>query len=423
MPVAFFFGSFGALLFSTVPIAVALGFSALLYLTFFSSLPLTQASAQLFSGLDSFPLVAIPLFILAASIMAKGGISEQLINAANAIVGRFKGGLAMTAVLACMFFAAISGSSPATVVAVGTLLIPSMVRQGYGKRFSTGLIATSGSLGILIPPSIPLIVYGVASDQSIGDLFAAGIVPGVLAGIIIMIVAVGIVYYRDLGQVMAQLGWRNNLLAIVKALPALFLPVLILGGIYSGIFTPTEAAAVAVLYSLIVSGLIYKGLKVQAFGKVLVSTVRTSSMIMFIIANAGLFAFVLTIERIPATITSALIAADMSPWLFLLVINVMLLVVGMFMETSSAILILTPILLPIALSLGIDPIHLGIIIVMNLEIGMITPPLGLNLFVSSGITGMPILQVAKAALPSALALLFALALVTYIPFISLGILG
>ena len=414
---------FFLLLLTTTPISVALGLSTFLYFFYYTTIPLTQVPDTLFNALNTFTLMAIPFFILAANIMTHGGISRRLTEAANAAVGRFPGGLAMTAVISCMFFAAISGSSPATVVAVGTLLIPAMVKANYGQDFSTGLVATSGSLGILIPPSIPLIVYGIATEESIGDLFLAGVVPGLFAGLLLLGLVIFIARRRGLrGQELPMTG-RERIRAFRDATLGLLLPIFVLGGIYGGFFTPTEAAAMAVLYALIVSLFVYREINVRDLVKITVRSARMSAMIMFIIANAILFSFVLTSERIPDAITNLLIGMDLSQWAFLLVINIFLLIVGAFMETSSAILILAPILFPVATQLGVNPIHLGIIMVMNLEIGMITPPLGLNLFVASGLSGLSVIRVAKAALPTALVLLFALFLVTYVPGISLWLVG
>lgn len=412
------------LLFSSTPIAVALGLTTFIYFFYFTTIPLTQIPETLFNALNTFPLVAIPMFVLAATIMSRGGISERLTKAGIAAVGHLRGGLAMTAVGSCVFFAAISGSSPATVVAVGTLLIPAMIRSGYGKEFSTGLVATSGSLGILIPPSIPLIVYGIATEQSIGDLFIAGIVPGLLAGAMLLLMVVVISRRRNYGATEETLAMthKDRVKAFRDAGLSLLLPLFVLGGIYSGVFTPTEAAAMAVLYALLVSFFVYREITVKDLGGILLTSARTSSMVMFIIANGVLFSFVLTSERIPGEVTEALLGMDLKPWSFLLMVTVVLLIAGLFMETSSAILILAPILLPIAMQLGVDPIHLGIIMVMNLEIGMITPPLGLNLFVASGLSRMSVLRVAKAALPSAAVLLVALLIVTYVPWLSLVLL-
>lgn len=413
-----------ALLLSSAPIAVALGLTAFAYFFYFTTTPLTQPSESLVNALNNFPLMAIPFFVLAANIMSRGGISRRLTEAGNALVGQFRGGLAMTAVLSCVFFAAISGSSPATVVAVGTLLIPAMVRSGYDKKFSTGLIATSGSLGILIPPSIPLIVYGIATEESIGDLFIAGILPGLFAGLLLLIMVVVVSRRRGYGsgENAINLTTSQRRLALRDAALSLLLPLFVLGGIYGGVFTPTEAAAMAVLYAVLLAVFVYRELSFRDLGSVLLGSARTSAMVMFIIANGILFTFVLTSERIPNQIATGLLGLELNKWAFLLVVNLLLLVVGCFMETSSAILILAPILLPIAVELGVDPIHLGIIMIMNLEIGMITPPLGLNLFVASGLTGMSVLQVARAAIPSALVLLAALFVVTFVPTFALALL-
>jgi C4-dicarboxylate transporter DctM subunit len=413
---------FGLLLSST-PIAVALGLTAFAYFFYYTTIPLTQPSETLYNALNTFPLMAIPFFVLAANIMSRGGISRRLTEAGNAVVGHFRGGLAMTAVLSCVFFAAISGSSPATVVAVGTLLIPAMIKSGYSQRFSTGLIATSGSLGILIPPSIPLIVYGIATEENIGDLFLAGVLPGLFAGLLLMIMVVIISRRRGYGtgENALVLTQAQRTRALRDAFLSLLLPLFVLGGIYGGIFTPTEAAAMAVLYALLLALFVYREIGIKDLGSILLGSARTSAMVMFIIANGILFTFVLTSERIPGEIAEGLLGLELNKWAFLLVVNLLLLVVGCFMETSSAILIIAPILLPIAVELGVDPVHLGIIMIMNLEIGMITPPLGLNLFVASGLTGMSVLQVARAALPSAVVLLAALFVVTYVPPIALAL--
>lgn len=433
-----------ALLLSSAPVSVALGLTSFVYFYFFTTVPLTQVPERLFNSLNSFPLMAIPFFVLAANIMSRGGISRRLTEASNAVVGQFRGGLAMTAVISCVFFAAISGSSPATVVAVGTLLIPAMIASGYGKRFSTGVIATSGSLGILIPPSIPLIVYGITTEQSIGDLFVAGVLPGMLAGALLLGMVIVVSRRRGLGGTspatpdgsgaattepaaggggqLLVMSRARKLRALRDASLSLALPALVLGGIYGGIFTPTEAAAAAVFYALIIALGVYREITIRDLKDILLRSVRTSSMIMFIIANGILFSFVLSSERIPSQISQTLLDLDLNKWGFLLLVNVLLLVVGCFMETSSAIIILAPIILPIAVELGVHPIHLGIIMVMNLEIGMITPPLGLNLFVASGVSKMSVLAVARAALPSAVVLLGALMLVTYVPEIALAFL-
>lgn len=418
-PTLVLFVVFFLLLLSTAPISVALGLTAFLYFFYYTTLPLTQTTDTLFNSLNTFTLMAIPFFVYAANIMTYGGISRRLTEAANAAVGRFPGGLALTAVISCMFFAAISGSSPATVVAVGTLLIPAMIEAGYGRMFSTGIVATSGSLGILIPPSIPLIVYGIATETSIGDLFIAGFGPGLLAGFLLIGLVLFTAWRRGLRGQEIPLTRAQRIKAFRDAFLGLLLPIFVLGGIYGGVFTPTEAAAMAVLYSLIVSLFVYREMTLKDLARVTVASARMSAMIMFIIANAILFSFVLTSERIPDQITNLFINLDLSWLTFLLVVNAFLLLVGCFMETSSAILILAPIFLPVATQLGVNPIHFGIIMVMNLEIGMVTPPFGLNLFVASGISKLSVVRVAKASAPSALVLLAALLVVTYVPDISL----
>ena len=407
------------LILTSTPIAVALGLTTLLYIFYFTRLPMTQVPDTLYNALNSFPLMAIPFFILAANLMTHGGISRRLVEAANAVVGSFRGGLGMTAVLSCMFFAAISGSSAATVVAVGTLLIPGMIKAGYDRKFSTGLIATSGGLGILIPPSVPLIVYGIVTETSIGDLFLAGILPGLLTGALLLALVVVLSRRRNLGAEALPMSGAERIRAIRDAILGILLPVLVLGGIYGGIFTPTEAAAAAVLYAFLVSMFVYREISFAELGRIVLRSARMSAMVMFIIANAILFTFVLSLERIPAEVAELFIALDLRPWAFLLMINVLFLLVGMFMDSIGAILILAPILFPIAVELGVDPVHFGIIFIMNFEIGAITPPLGINLFVASGISTLSALQVARAAVPWALMLLLSLLLVTYIPGIAL----
>ncbi|MHA6616582.1 TRAP transporter large permease [Pseudonocardia sp. DLS-67] len=408
---------FAGLLLSTAPIAVVLGLTALLYFYYFTTIPLAQLPRNLFHSLESFSLMAVPLFILAANIMTKGGLSKRMTDAVQAVVGRLPGGLAVTSVVACMFFAAISGSSVATVVAIGSVLIPAMVAAGYGRDLPTGIIATSGSMGILIPPSIPLIVYGVVTESSISDLFRAGLVPGVVVGLSLAILVVLIAWRRGLRA--ADVGTvRDRLVALRRAVPGFLLPVLILGGIYGGVFTPTEAAGIAVVYALIVA-MVQRELRLGEIPGILVSSGRMAAMVMFIVANGYLFSFFLSNERIPHQVAAALTALDLEPWAFLLMVNLILLVVGCCMETSSAIVILAPIFIPIATALGINPIHFGIVMVMNLEVGLLTPPVGLNLFVASGISGLPVTRVARAALPSTGLLLAAVLLVTYVPALAL----
>jgi C4-dicarboxylate transporter DctM subunit len=401
-----------------MPLAICLGLSVITTFWYHDALPLMAVAQKLYNGLEHFALMAIPFFILASNIMSKGGVSKRLIDVCNAFVGHYKGGLAVASIVSCMFFAAISGSSPSTVVAIGTIMIPAMIASGYGPRYSVGLLGSAGSLGILIPPSIPMIVYGVATEQSVGKLFMAGVGPGLFMGSLFIITAV--IYARVKGfKGGTVVPWKDRFVLLWKALPGLFMPFLILGGIYGGIFTPTEAAAVAVFYSLFVGLFVYKDLKIRDIPQVFVRSAIMMAMILFIITNAMLFAYILTTEGIPAAIAAFIISHAVTPWVFLLFVNILLYFVGDFMEPSAAILILAPLFLPIVLKLNIDPIHFGIIMTVNMEIGMITPPVGLNLFVASGISGLSLWEVFRGAAPFMIIMLAALFMITYIPTISL----
>jgi C4-dicarboxylate transporter DctM subunit len=401
-----------------MPLAICLGLSVITTFWYHDALPLMAVAQKLYNGLEHFALMAIPFFILASNIMSKGGVSKRLIDVCNAFVGHYKGGLAVASIVSCMFFAAISGSSPSTVVAIGTIMIPAMIASGYGPRYSVGLLGSAGSLGILIPPSIPMIVYGVATEQSVGKLFMAGVGPGLFMGSLFIITAV--IYARVKGfKGGTVVPWKDRFVLLWKALPGLFMPFLILGGIYGGIFTPTEAAAVAVFYSLFVGLFVYKDLKIRDIPQVFVRSAVMMAMILFIITNAMLFAYILTTEGIPAAIAAFIISHAVTPWVFLLFVNILLYFVGDFMEPSAAILILAPLFLPIVLKLNIDPIHFGIIMTVNMEIGMITPPVGLNLFVASGISGLSLWEVFRGAAPFMIIMLAALFMITYIPTISL----
>ncbi|MEP7084462.1 MAG: TRAP transporter large permease, partial [Betaproteobacteria bacterium] len=367
---------------------------------------------------EHFTLLAIPFFILSGAFMTTGGVAKRMIRFAIACIGHLRGGLAMAAVLACMLFAAVSGSSPATVVAVGSIVIAGMVKAGYSKEFAAGVICNAGTLGILIPPSIVMVVYGAATETSVGKLFMAGVIPGIMLGLMLMVA----IYFRARmlnlpRQPRASFG--EILRAGRDSIWGLLLLFIILGGIYGGVFTPTEAAAVAAVYAFIVALFVYRDIGMSKVPHVLVDAARVTVMLMFIVANALLFAHVLTTERIPQAITEQIVSWGMAPWQFLIVVNVLLLVAGNFMEPTGIILILAPILFPISTRLGIDPVHLGIIMVVNLEIGMVTPPVGLNLFVTSGITGMSIMEVVRAAFPWLGVLAVFLVIITYVPQISL----
>lgn len=401
-----------------MPVAVALGLSSLLTILVFGHDSLASLSLKLFETSEQFTLLAIPFFILAGAFMTTGGVAKRMIRFAIACVGHLHGGLAIASVLACMLFAAVSGSSPATVVAVGSIVIAGMVRAGYPQGFAAGVVCNAGTLGILIPPSIVMVVYGATTETSVGKLFMAGVIPGVLLGVMLMTAIYVLARVKNLPR-----QPRATLQEIAEAardsIWGLMLMVIILGGIYGGIFTPTEAAAVAAVYAFFVAVFIYGDISFKRVPSVIVDAAKVTVMLMFIIANALLFAHVLTTERIPQAIAEQIMAWGMPGWQFLIVVNVLLLIAGCFMEPTGIILILAPILFPIATRLGIDPVHLGIIMVVNLEIGMVTPPIGLNLFVTAGITKMSIGEVIRAALPWLSVLLAFLVLITYVPILTL----
>ena len=401
-----------------VPVAVALGLSSMVTILLFAQDSLASLSLKLFETSEHYTLLSIPFFILGGTFMTTGGVAKRMIRFANACIGHLRGGLAMASVMACMLFAAVSGSSPATVVAVGSIVIAGMVRTGYPMPFAAGVICNAGTLGILIPPSIVMVVYGAATETSVGKLFMAGVIPGIVLGLMLMVA----IYVRA-RAIKLQTQQRAPLSEVLRSgrdsLWGLLLIVIILGGIYGGVFTPTEAAAVAAVYAFVIAVFVYRDIGMKDVPRVLRDAAKVTVMLMFIVANALLFAHVLTTERIPQQIAEAIVGSGMTAWQFLLVVNLLLLIAGMFMEPTGIILILAPILFPIATRLGIDPVHLGIIMTVNLEIGMVTPPVGLNLFVTTGITGMSIMQVARAALPWTAVLLVFLAIVTYVPWLSL----
>ncbi|WP_298831674.1 TRAP transporter large permease [uncultured Piscinibacter sp.] len=401
-----------------MPVAISLGLSSLLTILLVGQDSLASMTIKIFETSEHYTLMSIPFFVLAGALMSTGGVAKRMVNFAIAAVGHLRGGLAIAGVLACTLFAAVSGSSPATVVAVGSIVIAGMVRSGYPKEFGAGVICNAGTLGILIPPSIVMVVYAAVTEVSVGRMFMAGVVPGLLLAFMLAFA----VWWRA-GKLTLTKTERAGAAEVWKTFResvwGLMLLVIIMGGIYGGIFTPTEAAAVSAVYAVFVAVVVYRDISVKKLPEVFLEAGKTTVMLMFIIANALLFAHVLTTERIPQTIAEHILAAGMQPWMFLLVVNIILLVAGNFMEPTGIILILAPIFFPIATQLGIDPIHLGIIMVVNMEIGMITPPVGLNLFVTSGITGMSLVQVTRAALPWLSILLLFLLLVTYIPQISL----
>jgi len=401
-----------------MPVAISLGLASLLTILIVGQDSLASLTIKIYETSEHYTLLSIPFFVLAGALMSTGGVAKRMVAFAIAAVGHLRGGLAIAGVMACTLFAAVSGSSPATVVAVGSIVIAGMVKSGYPKPFAAGVICNAGTLGILIPPSIVMVVYAAVTEVSVGRMFMAGVIPGLLLAFLLSL----------------AVWWRAGKLTLTKSTRApasvlwstfrestwgLMLLVIIMGGIYGGIFTPTEAAAVSAVYAVFVAVVIYRDIGWKELPHVFLDAGRTTVMLMFIIANALLFAHVLTTERIPQTIAEHIMAAGMEPWMFLLVVNIILLVAGNFMEPTGIILILAPIFFPIATQLGIDPIHLGIIMVVNMEIGMITPPVGLNLFVTAGITGMTLMEVVRAALPWLTILLGFLVLVTYVPWLSL----
>jgi C4-dicarboxylate transporter DctM subunit len=400
-----------------VPVAMSLGLSSAIVMVLMTDQSMMSLALKFAHTMKVYPLLAIPFFILAGTLMSTGGVAKRMMNFATASVGHFRGGLAMATVLACALFAAVSGSSPATVLAIGPIVIAAMIRSGYSKEFSAGVICNAGTLGILIPPSIVMVVYASVTQTSVGKLFMAGVVPGIMLTVMMMLAIYIVTRKMDI-EYFPKASFREVMRTGKEALWGLMLIVIIMGGIYAGVFTPTEAAAVSAVYALVVVVFVYKDLKLSEIPKVLTESAKLTITLMFIIANAYVFAFVLTTEQIPQTAAEMVLSSGLSPWLFLLVVNLLLLVAGNFIDPTSVILIVVPIIFPIAMSLGIDPVHLGIIMVINMEIGLVTPPVGLNLFVTSGVTGLTLVEMIYAALPWLLLLLAALMIITYVPAIS-----
>jgi C4-dicarboxylate transporter DctM subunit len=416
--IATLFGAFLGLLFLGVPVAASIGLALLLLSVTtgdYSFVFLTRAAV---ASMDSFPILAVPMFILAGEIMGKGDISRRLFNFANACVGHLTGGMAMATVLTCMLFGAISGSGPATFAAVGTIMIPMMVKQGYDKAFVTGMTVASGGLGVLIPPSLPMVIYGITAGVSIGDMFIAGLLPGIVSGLAIMIYCWFYCRRYPL-QRTSEAEPRMSLFASIKeGFWALFSPVIVLGGIYSGLFTPTEAAAAMVVYGIFVGRYIYNALTYRDLLNLLLRTASVCSPVLLVVAMATVLGRVLSLEKIPTALAGMVLNVSNNPIVILLIINLLLLVAGMLMETLASIIILTPMLLPIAAAIGISPVHFGTIMVANLAIGFATPPIGVSLYIAASITGLPFASIAKASVGAILALLIALFLITAIPAIS-----
>lgn len=407
-----------ALMLTGMPISISLGLTVLVFFVTMTEVPIEAVAMKLFTGIEKFEIMAIPFFILAGNFLTHGGVARRMINFATAMVGHWHGGLALAGVLACALFAAVSGSSPATVVAIGSIILPAMVRQGYPKAFGAGVITTSGALGILIPPSIVMVMYSVTTNTSVGKLFMAGVVPGILLAFFLGLTTWYLARKHGYPR-LKKATWGERWLTLRKSAWGLMLIVVVMGGIYSGKFTPTEAAAMAAMYAFFIAVFVYKDLKLSQIPKVLLDSASLSAMLLYIITNAMLFSFLMTSENIPQEMAAWITGQGMGVVSFLLVVNVLLLVAGNFMEPSSIVLIMAPILFPVAMTLGIDPVHFGILIVVNMEVGMCHPPVGLNLYVASGITKMGISELTVAVLPWLCTMLAFLMLVTYVPQISL----
>ncbi|MBS0543512.1 MAG: TRAP transporter large permease subunit [Proteobacteria bacterium] len=406
------------LMLTGMPISISLGLTVLTFLFTMTQVPIESVALKLFTGIEKFEIMAIPFFILAGNFLTHGGVARRMINFATSMVGHWHGGLGLGGVMACALFAAVSGSSPATVVAIGAILLPAMVKQGFPNKFGAGVIATSGALGILIPPSIVMVMYSVSTNTSVGALFMAGVVPGLLLAVFL-----GFTTWnraRKFGYPrQPRASWGVRAKAFKDSAWGLFLIVVVMGGIYTGIFTPTEAAAMSAVYAFFVAVFVYRDLSMKDVPKVLLNSANMSAMLLYIITNAVLFSFLLTHENIPQQMADFMIGTGVGMIGFLIMANILMLIAGNFMEPSSIVLILAPILFPIAIKLGIDPVHFGIIMVVNMEVGMCHPPVGLNLYVASGITKMGITELTVAVWPWLLSMLVFLVLVTYVPVISL----
>lgn len=417
-------------LFIAIPVSISLGIASVIPGAFDPSFTAsaTYVIRSMVSGIDSFPLLAIPMFVLSGIIMAKGGVSKKLFDVFSYFIGKKRAGIPCAVIITCLFYGAISGSAPATVAAVGSMTIPILITLGYDKTFSTAIVAVAGGLGVIIPPSIPYILFAMASGESVSDLFLAGIIPGVLIALLLM----GYAYYycRRYGEDKEKINQEVNRLhekglwkVMKESVWALLTPVIILGCIYGGIASPTEAAVISVFYALFVSMVIYKSIRFKDIYPILVEACRTFAPLLFILVASNAFSRVLTLMQVPQMISAWILESFSGKIIILLIINVFLLVVGMVMDTSPAILITTPILLPIIMGAGVNPVHFGIIMVINLAIGFVTPPIGVNLFVASSLSEIPVMKIAKKALPMIVFFLIALLLITFIPQISMALLG
>jgi C4-dicarboxylate transporter DctM subunit len=416
-PLIIFLLLFGLML-TGMPISISLGLTVLTFLFTMTTVPITSVALKLFTGIERFEVMAIPFFILAGNFLTHGGVARRMINFASSMVGHWHGGLGLAGVMACALFAAVSGSSPATVVAIGSIILPAMVKQGFPKQFGAGVITTSGALGILIPPSIVMVMYSVATNTSVGQLFMAGVIPGLVLATMLGLTT----WWRARKNNYPRLpkaGWGERFSTFRESIWGLLLIVVVIGGIYTGIFTPTEAAAMSAVYAFFVAVFVYKDLTLRKVPKVLLDSANMSAMLLYIITNAVMFSFLMTSEQIPQVMAAWMLDKGLGQLTFLLFVNVLLLLAGNVMEPSSIVLIMAPILFPVAMKLGIDPVHFGIIMTVNMEIGMCHPPVGLNLYVASGITKMGITELTVAVWPWLLTMLVFLVIVTYWPAMSL----
>jgi len=432
MNTAIIFGLLIALMLTGMPISIALGLTVLSFVFLFTNVPVEAVSLKLFTGIENFEIMAIPFFILAGNFLTHGGVARRMINFATSMVGHWYGGLGLAGVMACALFAAVSGSSPATVIAIGSIMLPAMVKQGFPKRFGAGVITTSGALGILIPPSIVMVVYAVAtggsvaldpngvrvSSASVGQLFMAGVIPGFMLASLLGLTTFYRAWKNDYPR-MQRATWLERWVAFRKCVWGLLLIGIVLGGIYAGWFTPTEAAAISAVYAFVIAVFVYRDMGLRDVPRVLLGSANMSAMILYIITNAVLFSFLMANENIPQQIAAWMSSAGVNWVVFLLVVNVLLLLAGNVMEATSIVLIMAPILFPVAVKLGIHPVHLGILMVVNMEVGMCHPPVGLNLYVASGIAKMGITELTIAVMPWLLTMIAFLGLVTYVPELSL----
>jgi C4-dicarboxylate transporter, DctM subunit len=412
------FGLLVLLMLTGMPISIALGLTVLTFLFTMTEVPIQSVALKLFTGIEKFEIMAIPFFILAGSFLTHGGVAKRMIAFATSMIGHWHGGLGLAGVLACALFASVCGSSPATVVAIGSIVLPAMAKQGFPKRFGAGVIATSGALGILMLPSIVKVIYAVSTNTSIGALFVAGVVPGVVLTTMLGATTWHIARRNNYPR-LPKASWRARVRALRECIWGLFLVVVVMGGIYAGIFTATEAAAMSAVYAFFVAVFVYKDMSLRDVPRSLLESANLSAMILYIITNAVLFSFLMTSEHIPQMMAEWMLDKGLGPITFLLMVNVLLLLAGNVMEPSSIVLIMAPILFPVAVKLGIDPIHFGIMIVVNMEIGLCHPPVGLNLYVASGITRMGITELTVAVWPWLLTMLVFLVLVTYWPTLTL----